>query len=135
LGSVALPGLKLDGYLLLVEQVGAFENDAEAAFTDLLADAIMDADDVGRGAAARHGGPVTLQADGRSDGRGGGFGQTRRGPQPLSGGVPRGLCQLAKGEAASSEGVERRGCNGSQWVETGAAGGMKNGRDGWVKEK
>jgi hypothetical protein len=53
LRSVALAGLELDGDLLLVEQVGAFEDDAETAFANLLADAVVDADDVG-GVAARH---------------------------------------------------------------------------------
>lgn len=55
LGSVALPGLELDGNLLLVKQVGALENDAEAALADLLSDAIVNAHHVGGGAAARHG--------------------------------------------------------------------------------
>lgn len=54
LRSVALAWLKLDGNLLLVEQIGALEDDAEAAFANLLADAIVHAYDVGRGAAARH---------------------------------------------------------------------------------
>ena len=55
LGSLAFPGLELDCNLLLVKQVGALEDDAEAALADLLADAVVDADHVGRGAAARHG--------------------------------------------------------------------------------
>jgi hypothetical protein len=56
LGSIALARLELDGNLLLVEQVGALEDDAEGALADLLADAVVDADDVGGGAAARHDG-------------------------------------------------------------------------------
>lgn len=54
LGSIALPGLELDGDLLLVEQVRALEDDTKAALANLLADAIMHAHDVGRGASARH---------------------------------------------------------------------------------
>jgi hypothetical protein len=55
LRSIALARLKLNGDLLLVEQVGALEDDAEAALANLLADAVVDADDVGTRAAARHG--------------------------------------------------------------------------------
>jgi len=50
-----LPGIKtykLDGNLLVVQEIGAFEDDAEGALSNLLADAIMHADHVGRG---RHG--------------------------------------------------------------------------------
>ena len=54
LRSIALSRLKLDGDLLLVEQVGALEDDAEAALADLLADAVVHADDVGARTAARH---------------------------------------------------------------------------------
>jgi hypothetical protein len=54
LGSIALARLELDGDLLLVEQVGAFKNDAKAALANLLPDAVVDAHDVGRGAAAGH---------------------------------------------------------------------------------
>lgn len=54
--SIALARLELDGYLLLVEQVGALEDDAKGALANLLADAVVNADDVGGGAAARHGG-------------------------------------------------------------------------------
>jgi hypothetical protein len=43
---------EFDGHLLIVQQIGAFENDAEGALANLLADAIMHADHVGRG---RHG--------------------------------------------------------------------------------
>lgn len=50
LGSIALPGLKLDGHLGVVEQVGPLEDDAEAALADLLADAVVHADHI---AAAR----------------------------------------------------------------------------------
>lgn len=46
LGSVALARLELDGDLLLVEQVGALEDDAKGALSNLLADAIMHAHDV-----------------------------------------------------------------------------------------
>ena len=46
LGSVALARLKLDGHLLLVEQVGALKDDAETALANLLADAVVHADDV-----------------------------------------------------------------------------------------
>jgi hypothetical protein len=55
LGRVALAGLKLDGDLLLVEQVGALKDDAEAALANLLADAVVDTHHVGRGAATGHG--------------------------------------------------------------------------------
>lgn len=54
LRSVALARLELDGDLLLVEQVGAFEDDAKGALADLLADAVVDAYDVGRAAAGCH---------------------------------------------------------------------------------
>lgn len=40
---------KLDGNLLVVEQVGAFENDTKRALTNLLAHAVVDTDDVGGG--------------------------------------------------------------------------------------
>ena len=50
LGSVALARLELDGDLLLVEQIGAFEDNAKGALSDLLADAIVNANDVGRAA-------------------------------------------------------------------------------------
>lgn len=56
LRSIALARLELDGNLLLVEQVGALEDDAKGALANLLADAVVDADDVGGGAATRHGG-------------------------------------------------------------------------------
>ena len=48
LRSVALARLELDGDLLLVEQVGALEDDAEAAFSNFFADAVVDAHDVRR---------------------------------------------------------------------------------------
>jgi hypothetical protein len=54
LGSIALPWLELDSDLLLVEQVGALEDNAEAALADLLADAVVDAHDVARRAAGSH---------------------------------------------------------------------------------
>ena len=54
LWSVALAWLELDGNLLLIEQIGALKDDAERALADLLADAVVDADDVGGCAAARH---------------------------------------------------------------------------------
>jgi hypothetical protein len=55
LGGIALARLKLDGDLLLVEQVGALEDDAEAALANLLPDAVVDAHHVGgRCAAAGH---------------------------------------------------------------------------------
>lgn len=40
---------KLDSNLLVVQQVGALENDAKRALADLLADAVVHADDVRRG--------------------------------------------------------------------------------------
>ena len=54
LRSIALPRLELDSDLLLVEQVGALEDDAEAALSNLLADAVVDAHDVARRAAGSH---------------------------------------------------------------------------------
>ena len=54
LRSIALPRLELDSNLLLIEQVGALENNTEAALANLLADAVVDAYHVGRCAAARH---------------------------------------------------------------------------------
>jgi hypothetical protein len=52
LRGVALARLELDGDLLLVEQVGALENDAKATLANLLPDAIVDAHHVGRRRAA-----------------------------------------------------------------------------------
>jgi hypothetical protein len=52
LGSIALARLELDGDLLLVEQVGALENDAKATLANLLPDAVVDAHHVGRRRAA-----------------------------------------------------------------------------------
>jgi len=46
LRSIALPWLELDGDLLLVEQVGALEDDAETALANLLADAVVHAHNV-----------------------------------------------------------------------------------------
>lgn len=40
---------KLDGNLLVVQQVGALENDTERALANLLADAVVHADDIGGG--------------------------------------------------------------------------------------
>lgn len=37
---------KFDGDLLIVEQIGAFEDDAKGALSDLLADAIVNANDI-----------------------------------------------------------------------------------------
>jgi hypothetical protein len=54
LGSVTFTRLELDRDLLLVEQVGALEDDAKAALADLLADAVVDAHHVGRRRAATH---------------------------------------------------------------------------------
>jgi hypothetical protein len=54
LRSITLPRLELDSDLLLVEQVGALEDDAEAALADLLADAVVDTHDVARRAAGSH---------------------------------------------------------------------------------
>lgn len=94
LGSVALPRLKLDGHLLLVEQVGAFEDDAEAALANLLADAVVDAYHVGGCVAARHGAVLS---------RGGMGGRGRRGVVEESDGSDAGwfwgLCQPANASA------------------------------------
>jgi hypothetical protein len=54
LRSFALAGLEFYGNLLLVEQIDALENDAKRAFTNLLADFVVDADDVRGGAVIRH---------------------------------------------------------------------------------
>ena len=40
---------KLDSHLLVVEQVGALENDTERALTDLLAYSVVDTDDIAAG--------------------------------------------------------------------------------------
>ena len=54
LRCIALPRLELDGDLGVVEQVCPLEDNAEAALADLLADAVVHADNI---AAARcHGG-------------------------------------------------------------------------------
>lgn len=70
LRSVALARLEFDGDLLLVEQVGALEDDAEAALANLLADAVVHADDVGARAAARHGVDGVRITEGREKGGG-----------------------------------------------------------------
>ena len=54
LGRVALARLELDGDLGVVEEVCAFEDNAETALANLLAHAVVHADDVA--AAGRHGG-------------------------------------------------------------------------------
>ena len=54
LGGVTLARLELDGDLLLVEQVGALENNAKTTLADLLADAVVDAHHIGRRSAAAH---------------------------------------------------------------------------------
>lgn len=46
LRSVTLPRLELDGNLSVVEQVGPLEDNAEAALADLLADAVVHADNI-----------------------------------------------------------------------------------------
>jgi ubiquinone biosynthesis protein UbiJ len=46
LGCIALPRLELDGDLGVVEQVCPLEDNAEAALADLLADAVVYADDI-----------------------------------------------------------------------------------------
>jgi hypothetical protein len=48
LRCIALARLKLDGNRLAVEQVGSLENDTKGTLSDLLADPVVDADDVGR---------------------------------------------------------------------------------------
>jgi hypothetical protein len=54
LRSFALARLEFYGNLLLVEQVDALENDAKGALANLLADVVVDADDVRGGAVIRH---------------------------------------------------------------------------------
>jgi len=46
LRCITLPRLELDGDLGVVEQVGALEDHAEAALADLLADAVVYADNI-----------------------------------------------------------------------------------------
>lgn len=46
LRGIALPRLELDGHLGVVEQVCPLEDNAEAALADLLADAVVHADDI-----------------------------------------------------------------------------------------
>jgi hypothetical protein len=43
---------KFDGNLLVVQKIGSFENDAERALSNLLSNAVVDADHIGGG---RHG--------------------------------------------------------------------------------
>ncbi len=52
LRRVALPRLELDGDLRVVEEVRALEDDAEATFANLFADAVVHADDIAAGAHA-----------------------------------------------------------------------------------
>jgi hypothetical protein len=54
LRSFALVRLELYGNLLLVEQVDALEDDAKGALANLLADTVVDADDVRVDAVVRH---------------------------------------------------------------------------------
>lgn len=42
----ARPAYKFDGDLLVVEQIGTLEDDAKGPLPDLLADTIMDPDDI-----------------------------------------------------------------------------------------
>jgi hypothetical protein len=49
LRRVALSGLEFDGDLLVVEQIGALEDDAERALSYLLADAVVHTDNIGGG--------------------------------------------------------------------------------------
>jgi uncharacterized Zn finger protein len=44
--SWALATHKFDGHLLVVEQVGSLENDTKGTLSNLLADPVVDADDV-----------------------------------------------------------------------------------------
>lgn len=102
MGSIALARLELDGDLLLVEQVGALEDDAEAALADLLADAVVHADDVGTRTAARHGVDCVVTggrlegmwetSSGREGAWLGGCDSSETGPQPYSGNEAWGLC-------------------------------------------
>jgi len=48
LGSVTLSRFEFDGNLLVVQQVGSFEDDTKGTLADLLADSIMNPNDVGR---------------------------------------------------------------------------------------
>lgn len=54
LGRIALPGLELDSDLLLVQEVGALEDDAKGALAYLLPDAVVHAHDVGRRGPGSH---------------------------------------------------------------------------------
>lgn len=117
LGSIALPRLKLDGYLLLVEQVGALKDDAEGALANLLPDAVVDAHDVGRGGAGSHGGcSAVLLGVGRCT-----RSRRWRRPQPspeVAWGLCRGTGQRARGRAKNAERARK-----NWWV---ALGGEKN---------
>lgn len=53
LRSIALARLKLDGNGLAIEQVGTFKDDTKRTLSNLFADAVMDADDVGARAGVR----------------------------------------------------------------------------------
>ena len=63
---------KFDGHLLVVEQIGAFENDTKGALADLLAYSVVDTDDIAAG--GRHywrlGCPLRTEKD-EGDGVGG----------------------------------------------------------------
>lgn len=56
---------EFDSDLLIVEQIGPFENDAKRALSDLLADAIVDTHDIGRRRSHVDGIEGTKEADGR----------------------------------------------------------------------
>lgn len=131
LWCVALAWLELDGDLLLVEQVGAFEDDAKGALADLLADAVVDADDVGGAAAGCHCGgrascsavgeeestrTTTKTVSGRSQSRGLGAKQARRRRWTGCGRWSRGVGRGQQHNSSSSSSGRRRGRNG------GAAG-------------
>ena len=54
LRSLTLMWLEFNSNLLLVEQVGALEDYAKGALTNLLSDAVADADDVRKGCGIRY---------------------------------------------------------------------------------
>lgn len=48
LRCIALSRFEFDGHLLIVQQIGTLENNTKGTLSDLLADPVVDADDVGR---------------------------------------------------------------------------------------
>jgi hypothetical protein len=108
LRSIALARLELDSHLLLVEQVGALEDDSKGALPYLLPDAVVDAHDVRRRTATRgHDDKLSCKANGGRQVRERGDEQSEQ-AVAFSGGCSGGGCAGQRAAAARCEGDARR---------------------------